>query len=39
MTKEDLVARIEAHFEMESGALDSLTKASREQLITLASRF
>lgn len=39
MTKEDLVARIEAHFEMQPGALDSLTKASRDQLILLASRF
>jgi hypothetical protein len=39
MTKEDLVARIEAHFEMEAGTLDSFTKASRDQLITLASRF
>ena len=39
LTKEDLVARIEAHFEMESGALDSLTKASRDQLVVLASKF
>lgn len=39
MTKEDLVARIEAHFEMEAGTLDSFTKASRDQLILLASRF
>lgn len=39
LTKEDLVARIEAHFEMESGTLDSLTKASRDQLILIASRF
>lgn len=39
LTKEDLVARIEAHFEMEPGALDSLTKASRDQLVVLASKF
>lgn len=39
MTKEDLVARIEAHFEMTPGTLDTLTKASRDQLILLASRF
>lgn len=39
MTKEDLVSRIEAHFEMNPGTLDSLTKASRDQLILLASRF
>lgn len=39
MTKEDLVGRIEAHFELERGTLDSLTKASRDQLILLASRF
>lgn len=39
MTKEDLVAKIEAHFELEPGTLDSLTKASRDQLILLASRF
>ena len=38
MTKEDLVARIEAHFEMQPGTLDSLTKASRDQLILIASR-
>jgi hypothetical protein len=39
LTKEDLVARIEAHFEMNPGTLDSLTKASRDQLILIASRF
>lgn len=39
LTKEDLVAKIEAHFEMNPGTLDSLTKASRDQLILLASRF
>ena len=39
VTKEDLVAKIEAHFEMEAGSLDTFTKASREQLIMLASRF
>lgn len=39
MTKEDLVARIESRFEMAPGTLDSFTKASREQLILLASRF
>lgn len=39
MTKEDLVASIESRFEMAPGTLDSFTKASREQLILLASRF
>lgn len=39
VTKEDLVAKIEAHFEMEAGTLDSFTKASRDQLMILASRF
>lgn len=39
VTKEDLVAKIEAHFEMTPGTLDSFTKASRDQLILLASRF
>ena len=39
LTKEDLVAKIEAHLELEPGTLDSLTKASRDQLILLASRF
>lgn len=39
VTKEELVAKLEAHFEMEAGSLDTFTKASREQLIMLASRF
>ena len=39
VTKEDLVAKLEAHFEMTPGSLDTFTKASREQLIALASRF
>lgn len=38
VTKEDLVAKIEAHFEMTPGTLDSFTKASRDQLILLATR-
>ena len=39
VTKEDLVAKLEAHFEMEAGSLDTFTKASREPLVLLASRF
>jgi hypothetical protein len=39
LTKEDLVARIETGMGFEAGTLDSLTKASRDQLILIASKF
>ncbi len=39
LTKEDLVARIEAGMGFEHGTLDSMTKCSRDQLILIASRF
>jgi hypothetical protein len=39
LTKEDLVARIEAGMGFEAGVLDSLTKCSRDQLVLIAARF
>lgn len=39
VTKEDLVARIENHFGLDQGSLDSFTKCSKDQLEALIGKF